>query len=181
MAAFSSFDQRRFGRARDGMSFAVLLTLTVASALTGAVVALVVQRVVQRHQYIDVLPQPAQPSRLQEPVGATDTGRQATAASGPSRDATTTSRGGGEPSALAAVSSKLTLARVAELERLLAEDDVVAGDGTDTCPPEFPIKANGRSGIYHWPGALAYAQTHPTLCFRSTESADHAGFRPARR
>lgn len=181
MAAFSSFDQRRFGRARDGMSFAVLLTLTVASALTGAVVALVVQRFVQRYQYIDVLPQPAQPSRLQEPMGSVDTAAQASAATGPVRTAGPASRDGGEPSALAAVSSKLTVARIAELERLLVEDDVVAGDGTDTCPPEFPIKANGRSGIYHWPGALAYAQTRPTLCFRSTESADHAGFRPARR
>jgi hypothetical protein len=70
---------------------------------------------------------------------------------------------------------------VAELERLLADGDVVAGDGSDACPVGFPIKANGRSGIYHWPGALAYTQTHPTLCFRTAESADRAGFRPAKR
>ena len=72
-------------------------------------------------------------------------------------------------------------ARLAELERLLAEDDVIAGDGTDTCPVAFPIKANGRSGIYHWPGAIAYAHTRPTLCFKSREAAERAGFRPAKR
>ena len=152
-----------------GLPCATLLVLTVASALTGAVVALVVQRVLQRGQVIEVLPQPA-PVRSLEPAA---TASAPAARLAPPLEAV--------PSPLAAVGSSLSAKRIAELETLLAEDDVIAGDGSDTCPPEFPIKANGRSGIYHWPGALAYPHTHPTLCFRSAESADRAGFRPAKR
>lgn len=157
------FFTNRHRPARGGLPFATLLVLTVASALTGAVVALVVQRMLQRGQLIEVLPQPAPIRSLEPPVT-----RQAAPA-------------GAAPSPLAAVGGSLSARRVAELERLLAEDDVIAGDGSVSCPPEFPIKANGRSGIYHWPGALAYAQTRPTLCFRSVDAADRAGFRPARR
>lgn len=164
MSAFFFSDRDRLAR-RGGLSFATLLVLTVASALTGAVAALVVQRVLQRGQVIEVLPQPA-PVRSLEPPATTST---------PSAAAAT------PPSPLAAVGASLSARRVAELERLLAEDDVIAGDGSDTCPPEFPVKANGRSGIYHWPGALAYSQTRPTLCFRDADSADRAGFRPAKR
>lgn len=164
MSAFFFSDRDRLAR-RGGLSFATLLVLTVASALTGAVAALVVQRVLQRGQVIEVLPQPA-PVRSLEPAATTST---------PSAAAAT------PPSPLAAVGASLSAKRVAELERLLAEDDVIAGDGSDTCPPEFPVKANGRSGIYHWPGALAYSQTRPTLCFRDADSADRAGFRPAKR
>lgn len=164
----------RFDGRRNGISFATLLVLTMASALTGAVAALIVQRFMQRHQYIEVLPQPEAPPRLEEPQAAADTAR------GPSVAPDLAHRRV-EGSPLGAVSSHLTAARIAELERLLAEDDVVAGDGTNICPAEFPIKANGRSGIYHWPGATAYATTRPTLCFTSTEAAERAGFRPAKR
>ena len=162
MPAFSLSDRDRLAR-RGGLPLATLLVLTVASALTGAVAALVVQRFLQRQQIIDVLPPPAPVRSLEPPRSAPP------AATAP------------VASPLGAVGGSLSAKRVAELEQLLAEDDVVAGDGSDTCPPEFPIKANGRSGIYHWPGALAYAQTRPTLCFRSAESADRAGFRPAKR
>jgi hypothetical protein len=161
-ALFFSDRDRLAGR--GGVSFATLLVLTVASALTGAVAALVVQRALQRGQVIEVLARPA-PARSLEPPAA---------ASAPPETAT-------KPSPLAAVGASLSAKRVAELERLLAEDDVIAGDGSNACPAEFPIKANGRSGIYHWPEALAYPQTHPTLCFRDAESADRAGFRPAKR
>jgi hypothetical protein len=163
MSAFS-FSDRPAGR--GGLPFATLLVLTVASALTGAIVALVAQRVIQRGQVIEVLPGPAPLPPLTSPATS-------------SAEPETTVEAA--PSPLEAVGGSLSAKRVTELERMLAEDDVIAGDGSDTCPPEFPIKANGRSGIYHWPGALAYSQTHPTLCFRSTESADHAGFRPAKR
>jgi hypothetical protein len=155
---------------RNGISFAALFTIAVASALTGAVVALIVQRFAERGRVIEVLPAPTPIRHL------ADGARVAPATGGPAHTAAAQA-----PSALGAVAGKLSTARVAELERLLAEDDVIAGDGSDICPAEFPIKANGRSGIYHWPGALAYAQTHPTLCFRSAESADRAGFRPAKR
>ncbi len=168
MPAFSYSDRDRLAR-RGGLPFATVLVLTVASALTGAVVAIITQRFLQRQQIIDVLPQPA-PVRSLESSAMT-----ATPAARPAPPVESA------PSPLATVGTNLSAKRLAELERLLVEDDVMAGDGSDTCPPEFPIKANGRSGIYHWPGAFAYSQTHPTLCFRSAESADRAGFRPAKR
>jgi hypothetical protein len=85
-------------------------------------------------------------------------------------------------SPLEAVSAPLSAVRTAELGRLVeTDDDVVAGDGSSACPAGFPIKGNGRSGIYHAPGALAYDQTRPTLCFRTTEAAERGGFRPAMR
>lgn len=169
MPALSFSDRDRLVR-DAGFPFTTVLILTVASALTGAVVALVTQRFLQRRQIIDVLPQPAPvPILLEGASGAA-----------PVRPAVATGADG-PASPLGAVGVSLSAKRLAELEQLLVEDDVVAGDGSSTCPPEFPIKANGRSGIYHWPGAFAYEQTRPTLCFRSTESADRAGFRPAKR
>lgn len=167
MPAISFSDRDRSAR-RGGLPFATLLVLTVASALTGAIVAIVTQRYLQRQQIIDVLPQPA-------PVPVLREGASSMPAAQPAAATAATA------SPLGAVGASLSAKRLAELERLLVEDDVIAGDGSDACPPEFPIKANGRSGIYHWPGALAYGQTRPTLCFRSAESADRAGFRPAKR
>lgn len=164
----------RLGGGRKNISFAALLVLSVASAIAGAVVALAVQRFVRHHQYIEVLPQPKEPLPLEGPQAAIDT------AKGPSVAPDLAQRAAGE-SPLGAVSSHLTAARLAQLEQLLVEDDVVAGDGTDACPAAFPIKANGRSGIYHWPDAMAYAHTHPTLCFRNRDAAERAGFRPAKR
>jgi hypothetical protein len=169
MSAFPFTDRDRFGGRTDGLSFSALLVLAIASALTGAVVALAVQRVAQRRQLIEVLPPPTPIRRLE---ASASTAVQASAAG---------TGGSGRAAPLGAVSAKLSAARVAELERLLAADDVIAGDGSATCPPEFPIKANGRSGIYHWPGAFAYAQTRPTLCFTTTDAAERAGFRPALR
>ena len=175
----------RLGDLRNGVSFAVILTLTVASAMTGAVVALVVQRYMQRNQMIEVLPAPTPIRHLQEQATATTEQPQpAVATPDLARHGMSMSRPTGDAEAaspLGAVGSNLSLARIAELERLLAEDDVIAGDGTDVCPAEFPIKANGRSGIYHWPSALAYPHTRATLCFKTTEAADRAGFRPAKR
>ena len=165
----------RFGVHRahsTSLTFSALLALSVASALTGAVVALIVQRYVQRHQLIDILPAPAPVRRLQ------DSSPEHTTTETPVTAPAATTAG----SMLAAVSSSLTVSRTAELEQLVAEnDDVVAGDGSMSCPADFPIKGNGRSGIYHWPGSHNYQQTQPTLCFRSTEVAERAGFRPATR
>ncbi len=151
------------------LSFAGLLTLTLLSATTGAIAALVAQRLMQRRQMIELLPSSAPIHHLQ--------GRAATP---------TTSQPSPTPqsseSSLGAVADTLTSNRTAELEEPVAEDsDVVAGDGTMSCPADFPIKGNGRSGIYHWPGSHNYKQTHPTLCFRTTDAADRAGFRPANR
>lgn len=58
--------------------------------------------------------------------------------------------------------------------------DSVLADGSTSCPAEFPIKGNGRSGIYHLPSAFAYERTVPSICFRTPEAAERAGFRAAR-
>lgn len=183
MAAFPSFDQQRFGRDRGSTSLAVILTVAVASALTGAVVAFVVQRYLQRHQYIEILPSPAPTPGIAEPQAAADTAREATVAPdlAESAPASSSDEAAGT-SPLAAVSASLSAKRTAELGSIVeADEDVVAGDGSLDCPAGFPIKGNGRSGIYHWPEALAYDQTNPTLCFRTAEAAERAGFRPAKR
>lgn len=54
--------------------------------------------------------------------------------------------------------------------------DVVRGDGTKECPPNYPVKGNADSGIYHEPGSSSYAQTIPEFCFASTSAAEAAGF-----
>jgi hypothetical protein len=56
----------------------------------------------------------------------------------------------------------------------------VAGDGTRSCPPQYPIKGNADSQIYHLPGSPAYDSVTPELCFASVEAAAAAGFRPPR-
>lgn len=60
------------------------------------------------------------------------------------------------------------------------EPDSVPGDGTATAPPGYPIKGNGRSGIYHVPGGFAYDRTVASICFRSIEAAQAAGFRASK-
>lgn len=167
MSAFHLPRQHRFGAQRHGLSFAALLALTFASAVTGAVVALIVQRFAQRHQLIEVLPSPAPIHHLRAPSSATTSGTPA-------------SSGATGVSPLGAVAANLTASRTVELEQLVADhDDVMAGDGSMECPSSFPIKGNGRSGIYHWPGSHNYQQTQPTLCFRTMEAAERAGFRAA--
>lgn len=175
MSSLQFFGQDRLGGFRhraNALSFSALFALTVASAFTGAAVALVVQRYVQRYQRIDVLPAPTPIRHLQEQSQASVTTESTITAPAVSTAG----------SMLAAVSANLTAGRTTELEQLVAEnDDVVAGDGSVECPIGFPIKGAGRSGIYHAPGGLNYNQTRPTVCFRSTEAADRAGFRPAQR
>ena len=56
----------------------------------------------------------------------------------------------------------------------------VAGDGTPVCPPDYPIKGNRQSRIYHRPGQASYASTVAEYCFASGEAAELAGFRPSR-
>jgi hypothetical protein len=57
-------------------------------------------------------------------------------------------------------------------------EGAVRGDGTATCPPEFPVKANTQSMIYHTAESRVYQQTIAELCFSSPEAAATAGFRP---
>ncbi|MCD6034250.1 MAG: ribosomal protein, partial [Thermomicrobiales bacterium] len=53
----------------------------------------------------------------------------------------------------------------------------VRGDGTATCPPEFPIKGNTQSMIYHTAESRVYGQTIAEICFSSPEAAKAAGYR----
>lgn len=74
-------------------------------------------------------------------------------------------------------------AGLAELETEAAADapfGAVAGNGTTTCPPDYPIKGNQQSRIYHEPGQSSYAATIPEFCFASHEAAEAAGFRQSR-
>ena len=57
----------------------------------------------------------------------------------------------------------------------------VPGDGTRDCPPDYPIKGNADSRIYHRPGDASYAATIAELCFASAEDAEAEGFRPRKR
>lgn len=56
----------------------------------------------------------------------------------------------------------------------------VAGDGTASCPPDYPIKGNAQSRIYHRPGQISYQSTVAEFCFASEEAAEAAGFRQSR-
>jgi hypothetical protein len=53
----------------------------------------------------------------------------------------------------------------------------VMGDGTANCPPDYPIKGNRQSRIYHSPGQVSYPTTIAEYCFASAEAAEQAGFR----
>jgi len=56
----------------------------------------------------------------------------------------------------------------------------VVGDGTANCPPDYPIKGNRQSRIYHRPGQVSYPSTIPEFCFASAEDAELAGYRVSR-
>ena len=52
----------------------------------------------------------------------------------------------------------------------------VAGKGSTTCPPEFPVKADQESKRFHVPGRRSYDQVIPTWCFENEAVALNAGF-----
>ena len=56
----------------------------------------------------------------------------------------------------------------------------VAGNGTSNCPPDYPIKGNRQSRIYHRPEQVSYPSTVAEYCFASEEAAESAGFRLSR-
>jgi hypothetical protein len=56
----------------------------------------------------------------------------------------------------------------------------IAGDGTVNCPPDYPIKGNRQSRIYHRPGQVSYPSTVAEYCFASEADAESAGFRQSR-
>jgi hypothetical protein len=56
----------------------------------------------------------------------------------------------------------------------------IAGDGSASCPPDYPIKGNAQSRIFHRPGQVSYPSTIPEYCFDSVDAAEAAGFRQSR-
>ena len=54
----------------------------------------------------------------------------------------------------------------------------VRGDGTGSCPADFPIKGNSSSKIFHVPGIPSYDGTKAEWCFATEEQAAGAGYRP---
>jgi hypothetical protein len=56
-------------------------------------------------------------------------------------------------------------------------EGAVRGDGTATCPADFPVKGNAHSMIYHTAESRVYEQTIAELCFSSPEAAERAGYR----
>ncbi len=73
-----------------------------------------------------------------------------------------------------------TLTSPPTLSLVRPEPDSVPGDGTAMVRDDYPIKGNGRSGIYHVPGGFAYDRTVASICFRTVEAAQAAGFRAAK-
>jgi hypothetical protein len=59
-------------------------------------------------------------------------------------------------------------------------EGAVRGDGTVTCPSEFPVKGVVQSRIYHTTESRVYQQTVAEFCFSSPEAAQAAGYRPLR-
>ena len=59
-------------------------------------------------------------------------------------------------------------------------EGAVRGDGSATCPPEFPVKGNAQSMIYHTVESRVYGQAIAELCFSSPEAAEAAGYRSPR-
>ena len=57
----------------------------------------------------------------------------------------------------------------------------VPGDGSHSCPADYPIKGNAGSMIFHSPGRSSYATTIPEWCFATEEDALKAGFRAPKR
>ena len=59
-------------------------------------------------------------------------------------------------------------------------DDAILATGAPDCPPDYPIKGNLPSRIYHLPDQPTYERTIPEICFGSEQTAMLAGFRPSR-
>jgi HSP20 family protein len=96
----------------------------------------------------------------------------------------TVSAGASGPARRSALRAEAEAQRAAETASPLAEPDAtqtppdaVRGDGSQDCPPDYPVKANADSGLYHEPGSSSYAQTIPEFCFASASAAEAAGFR----
>jgi HSP20 family protein len=79
----------------------------------------------------------------------------------------------------AGVSEAASGQRLSERDTTQAPPNAVRGDGTTTCPADYPVKGNADSGIYHTPDSPSYGQTIAEFCFASTSAAEAAGFQAA--
>lgn len=68
-----------------------------------------------------------------------------------------------------------------EPEPVGARAGSIAGDGTRDCPPDYPVKGNADSMIYHLPGQASYNNTIAEFCFAAAEDAEAAGYRAPKR
>jgi hypothetical protein len=57
----------------------------------------------------------------------------------------------------------------------------VPPDSQGDVPGGHPVKAKLRSRLYHLPGMVAYARTHPDRCYATPEDAEADGFKRAQR
>ena len=64
-----------------------------------------------------------------------------------------------------------------ESSALVIPPGAVLGDGTPSCPADYPVKGNASSKIFHTPDSRSYAQTIPEICFSNAEAAQAAGYR----
>jgi hypothetical protein len=66
-------------------------------------------------------------------------------------------------------------------EQAAAEGEFYPEEAAHDCPPEYPIKGNSKSHIYHLPGGASYDVTMPNICFATEEAAEAAGYRATKR
>lgn len=55
------------------------------------------------------------------------------------------------------------------------------GSEDGTCPPDWPVKANARSGIFHVPDGAMYDRTRADRCYATPEAAEADGLRRSKR
>ncbi|MCC6943250.1 MAG: hypothetical protein IT335_01665 [Thermomicrobiales bacterium] len=75
------------------------------------------------------------------------------------------------------VSASMALDEAAEEAPAAFQPNWIRGDGSLDCPPDFPVKGNAHSEIYHNRDSRHYDQTIPDVCFASDEDALAAGYR----
>jgi hypothetical protein len=107
------------------------------------------------------------PAITHEALEAIGDATEATTEAPPTREATA-----------APSSSPVTPKSPAPMGAAGVPEGAIRGDGTATCPPDFPVKANAQSMIYHTAQSRVYEQTVAELCFSSPEAAEAAGYRP---
>lgn len=70
---------------------------------------------------------------------------------------------------------------LANVQAAAMQSGSVPGDGTTACPPDYPVKGNASSRLYHLPSSPNYAATIPEFCFADAEAAEAAGYSAPKR